>query len=793
MKQLFFLISQFTLISLFAQTGVITGTIYDEINNEPLIGANILIQNTNYGAITDVDGNYTIENLPTGLYNVQVTYIGYQTQTRFEVEVTNAKPVIINFAMAEETMFLDSIVIKANPFEKKSESPLSFVEIGIDEIQRNPGGNRDISRAIQNLPGVATGVGYRNDLLVRGGAPSENKFLLDDIEIPTINHFATQGASGGSNGILNVDFINNASFYTGAFPANYSNAMSSVLKLTQKEGRKDKLGMNFTLGASEAGITLEGPLTKKKKTTFLLNGRYSYLQGLFKLIGLPFLPSYTDVQTKVMHKFNNKHDITFIGVGAFDKLRLNKNLTETADQRYLLRTLPQQEQWNYTIGARYRYYKDNSNMLFVLSRSSFGNHIYKYNNNIETNNELYDLNAKESENKFRFEHTYRVNSYKIAYGLNAEYNYYNTTTSNFVLIDSNLVDINYKSNLNLAKYGLFAQVSRSFIDDKLSLSFGVRLDGLSYNKKMANLLNQISPRFSLSYAILPQLSFNFNTGIYYQTPQYTTLGYRDNNNNLVNKNQLEYIRNYQVVAGFSSSFTSNTKVSVEAFYKYYNQYPYLIEKGIALANLGGNYGWVGDEPTTSTAKGKTYGIEVAVQQKLWKGIYGIASYTWFRSLFTDKTQSYQPSSWDARHVLNITTGYKFKRNWEIGIRFNVQGALPYTPYDTTNLALIDVWNASNGLPFYNYDEINAMRLKVQHSLNLRVDKKWFFQKWNFNIYLDIQNLYASKFPNQPNIDVVRDANDTPIANPSNPNSYQLIYLENNSGSTIPSIGLVIGF
>lgn len=793
MKPIFVLFCVFCLGISYAQNGIIQGRVYDEINNEPLIGANIIIQNSDIGAVTDIDGNYIIENLKNGFYNIAVSYVGYKTETKFEIEVSSAKPVTVNFALQEDKTLLESVVIIANPFERKSETPLSLSSIGINEIQRNPGGNRDISRAIKNLPGIASGFGFRNDLLVRGGAPNENRFYLDDIEIPTINHFQTQGASGGSNGILNVDFINNADFYTGAFPANRGNAMSSILQLTQREGRKDRVGLTFTLGASEAGVTLEGPLTKKKKTTFLLNGRYSYLQGLFKVFGLPFLPTYSDVQLKVNHKFSNKHDLTLIGVGAFDKLRLNLSQNKTADQKLLLRLIPLQNQWNYTLGLRYRYYLENSYMVFVLSRNMLSNTIFKYQNNDKTANKLYDLNSTEAENKFRFEHTLRKKGFKINYGINYEFARFTTTTQNIIAIQDSIANINFTSNLNMHKYGFFAQVSKNFVGEKLSLSLGVRTDGSNYNKSMANLFNQFSPRFSASYAFNSIFSLSYNVGLFYQLPSYTTLGFRDNDNHLVNQPNLKYIRNLQNVLGVAATLKSNTKISVEGFYKLYSNYPLLTNKGISLANLGGDFGWVGDEPASSISKGKTYGVEFAVQQKLWKGVFGILSYTWYRSLFTNAANEFISSSWDSRHVLNLTAGYKFKRNWEIGIKWSIQGGLPFTPFDTANLALKTVWDATNGTPLLDYNRLNTQRTKPLHAMNLRVDKKWFFKKWNLNLYLDIQNLYASKQPGPPNIDVVRDENNQPISDPNDASRYQLQLLNNNNGNIIPSIGVVIEF
>ena len=313
---------------------------------------------------------------------------------------------------------------------------------------------------------------------------------------------------------------------------------------------------------------------------------------------------------------------------------------------------------------------------------------------------------------------------------------------------------------------------------------------------MANLFRQFSPRFSASYAITNFLNVNFNTGLYYQMPPYTTLGYADNTGTLVNQDRLDYIRNFQAVGGFSSTINaSNTKFSLEGFYKKYTNYPMLLNKGISLANLGGDFGWIGDEPASATSKGKAYGVEFAVQQKLWKGVFGILSYTWYRSLFTDINGNYNSSSWDSRHVANLTVGYKFKRNWEIGMKFSVQGGLPYTPDDTTNFAYKKVYDANGGVPLKDYSMLNSLRTKVLHGMNLRVDKKWFLKKININLYLDVTNVYNAKDVSPANLDVVRDVNSNPvILNPDAPveeQRYQLQFLKNNGSNVLPTVGLVL--
>lgn len=775
-----------------AQSGILQGRVYNEINNEPIIGASVLLQGTTTGAVTDIDGMYAITGLLPGLYNIQVSFIGYETRTVFEVQVSNAAPTTLNFALKPSAKQLEELVIRANPFTRQSESPLSLTTIGVNEIQRSPGGNRDISRTIQLLPGVTTGLSFRNDLLVRGGAPNENRFYLDDIEVPTINHFTTQGASGGSNGLINVDFIQQAEFYTGAFPAARGNALSSVLELTQAEGRKDRVGFTATIGASDAGITLQGPFTEKSH--FLLSARRSYLQLLFKAFKLPFLPTYNDFQVKTTHKFNNKHDLTFVGLGAIDNLKLNLDLGETEEQQFFLGNIPYFDQWNYTVGARYRYFREKSYMIFVLSRSMLGNKIFKDlgNDDSDPANRVLDYNSTEAENKFRFEHTARMAGYRISYGANYEYARYTNTTFNKIVASEGTFDLRYNTRLKLQKYGFYAQVSRSFMQEKLSLSLGLRGDGTSYNSMMANPFRQISPRFSASYLLIDGLSINFNTGWYHQLPPYTVMGYRDTLGNLASKKSLEYISNAQVVGGLAYTTTFNTRFAVEGFYKRYYNYPMLVDKGISLANLGGDFGVVGDEPVTSTSEGKTYGMEVSVQQKLYKGFYGLANYTFYRSMFTDTSGRFAPSSWDNRHVFNLVGGYKFKRNWEIGVKWKVLGGKPYSPYNVALSSIKEVWDAK-GFGIEDYTMLNTQRTKAVHQMDMRVDKKWFFRRWNLNLYLDIVNLYSYAVEDRPNLTVVRDASGNPVEDPLDPSRYQVKFLDNKVGNIVPSIGVVVEF
>lgn len=793
---LFIVLFMVIALSVQAQQGIVKGRVFDAVTNESIPFTNVIIQGTNTGTTTDIDGKYELTQLEPGLYNIQFSYLGYKDVVEYEVQVTNSQPASVNIGMDPTDQQLEVVEVVASPFERNAESPLSVQTIGVNEIQRNPGGNRDISKAIQSLPGVSSTVSFRNDIIIRGGAPNENRFYLDGIEVPNINHFATQGASGGPVGMINVDFIREVEFYSGAFPANRGNTLSSILEFKQIEGRDDRIGFRFTLGASEAGISLQGPLGKKKRSTFIFSARQSYLQLLFKAIGLPFLPTYNDFQFKNVVKINDKNDLTIIGLGAYDVNRLNLDRNDTESQRYVLGYLPENIQWNYTVGAKFRHFLPKGYMIVVASRNHLNNRAFKYQNNDDSSedNLILDYRSEEIENKLRFEHTSRIKGFKINYGVNYEFAQYNNSTFNKAVVPSvGVVEVNYDAAFNMNKYGFFAQVSRSVLKDRLLLSLGVRADGNDYSNDMANLFKQLSPRASISYALTDFLRLNANGGLYYQLPPYTVLGYEDSNGRLVNRdNDITYIRNAQAVAGVEFLTKKNSRITVESFYKHYDQYPFLTNDSISLANLGGDFGVIGAEPATSTSVGRAYGVEFLFQQKLFKGFYGLVTYTFVRSEFKDKRGEYIPSSWDNKHIIVVTAGKKFKKNWELGVRWRFYGGSPYTPYDVALSSRKDVWDVTGrGLP--NYDLLNSQRLDPAHQMDIRVDKKYFFNKWSLNFYLDIQNLYYFKAKGAPDLLVVEDEDGNRVEDPNDPTRYQTKLIENTVSTLLPSIGIVITY
>jgi len=304
-------------ISLFAQSGTLSGKLTNASNGALVSPAKVNIIELQLLKAVDLDGKFSFENLTPGIYTVKISAPGFEDKVQSEVLITNARPTELNIELEEKVQTSKDVKVTAAPFQRKVESPNSLKTLSATEIERLPGANRDVSKVIAALPGVAARATFRNDIIIRGGSPGENKFYLDGIEVPNINHFATQGSSGGPVGLLNVNFIREVEFYSGAFPANRANGLSSVLSFKQKDGNKDALITNFALGSSDAALTFDGPIGDKGD--FIFSVRRSYLQFLFAALKLPILPTYNDYQFKFNFQLDPKNKLSIIGLGALDQ------------------------------------------------------------------------------------------------------------------------------------------------------------------------------------------------------------------------------------------------------------------------------------------------------------------------------------------------------------------------------------------------------------------------------------------------------------------------------------------
>lgn len=781
-----------------AQNGILEGVVLNDVSNEPIPFSTVYIPELETGVASDITGAFMIDLAP-GNYSVNVSSIGFETTTIYEVQVGTSKPTYIEVRLVEAKSEIDDVIVYASPFNKTEESPVSLRTISAAEILRNPGGNRDISKVIQSFPGVGTTVSFRNDLIVRGGAPNENRFYLDGVEVPNINHFATQGSSGGPVGMINVNFIREVDFLSSAFPSNRGNTLSSVMEFSLNDGSRDQFAGSVLVGSSDVGLTLEGPTGERSE--FILSLRRSYLQFLFKALKLPFLPTYNDLLYKHTFRVNERNRITVLALGAIDDFELNSGVNDgvtDADvierNNYVLGNLPVNSQWNYTVGAKWQHFNDNSYQTIVVSRNHLNNSAVKYANNTgEPADLLLDYESAEIENKVRVEHTVRSGAWKLNVGVLYELAEYTTNTFQVFNLDTVRMVRDLTSSVNISKYGLFAQASWAQPNGPWSFTIGLRADGNDLNSEMANPVDQLSPRLGATYRLSANWSLNMSVGRYFQLPAYTVLGYRDATGALLNAdNGITYIGSDHLVGGLEFNPSDHAKITVEGFYKNYSNYPFLTTDSITLANLGGDFGVIGNEPAVSSSDGRSYGIEVMAQQKLSSSVYGILAYTWVRSEFEDKNGNLVPSAWDNQHILSVTAGKRFKNNWEVGARFALLGGAPYTPFDLATTSNRTVWDI-NRQAVLDWDRLNTERLPLTHRLDIRVDKKWFFNNWSLNIYLDIQNVYGYVTELPPYLTPELDGNGDPLIDPTDPSRYVMKQIMNEAGNVLPSIGVMIDF
>ena len=766
-------------------TGSLSGRILDLQSQQPLPGATLLLEGTGIGVVTDEEGYFTVNEIPYKSYNVIASFLGYESETLYNVIVKSVGNRPLLFELEEVVETLDEVVIVRSPFRTTRDTPLSTQSFSAVEIETYPGGNNDITKVVQSMPGISPSIGgFRNDIIIRGGAPNETVYYLDGIEIPNINHFSTQGSAGGPVGMINVSFVRDVTLSSSAFGAEYDNPLSGVLAFEQREGNANEFGGNFRFGASEAGITLEGPLFRKDKerpanTTFLFSVRRSYLQFLFELIGLPIRPDYWDYQWKIKHEIDKYNSLTFIGIGAIDDFSVKAPDEFDAEQQATLDQVPIIDQRSTTVGLSWkRNYKNGKGfMMTALSTNRLENVFSRYEDNTTRTGTIFQNDSYEWETKLRYQTTFYSDQWKWSSGFNIQQSSYQNNTI------FNYYDIAYNTTLDFIKYGFFVKGSRKLFNDRMDLTLGLRTDADSFSTG-SNLMDNLSPRIAFSYALTEnqQWKLNATAGRYFKIPTYTMLGFQNERSLFVNQ-EASYVRSDHFVAGLEYNVTPSSRFTLEGFVKNYSNYPVSVVDGVSLANKGGGFEVLGNEEIVSEGTGQSSGLEFLFQQKLSNNFYGVFAYTYFFSEFTGLDQRSRPSVWDSRHLISFTGGYKLKRNWELSARWRFAGKNPYVPTDLE--ASLEAYPEI----ILDYDRLGEVKLNAFNLADIRIDKKWNFEKLSFNFFFEIQNFLGQPNPTPEEYGLNRNASGEVIL----PRSLVSVSTDEGNSSPLPSFGFVLYF
>ena len=711
----------------FSQNGVgtISGQVREANTRLPLVSANVILLGTDFGAATDANGNFILRNVPSNTYQLRASIIGFRSQIKTDIIVQPGKMTQVDFELFPETIQIENVVVRADYFTKDILQPNSIKTFGYEEIRRSPGGFEDVVRALSVLPGVAQADAGRNDLIVRGGAPSENLYVVDGLEIPNINHFGTQGATGGPLSYINLDFVRETSFSTGGFPVIYGDKLSSVLKIDLRKGRNDRFGGKATISASQFGLNLEGPGVSQN-SNFIFSARRSYLDLIFKAAGFAFVPEYYDVLSKYEYSIDNQNSISFLFIGAFNDVKF---FNDTPEKRFDNSRILGSDQIQYATGLSYRRLLKNGFLNFSLSRN------FTDFNSIQSDtllNPIFKNISREEENIFKLDVVHKFSpTVEMNFGVSSKLIEFDADIffPNFVSSFGDTLSItSLNKSERFFKGGSYLNFNFSLFN-KLITNLGVRMDYFNaLNSKFT-----FSPRFSISYPLSGITNFNLSTGIYHQTPSYIWLIADRTNRNL------KSIKVNQFILGFDHQLNDDALLKIEGFVKDYNNYPTsLIRQYLVLSNTGAgfsgsddNFSSFGLEPLVSSGYGISRGVELSIQKKLSDTpYYGIFSFTYAKSDFTSFDGIKRDGAYDQNFIINLSGGYKIDKHWEVSTKFRFASGRPYTPFQNNGTQLVS--------------DYNSRRLKSAHSLDLRVDRRWNFQGWSLITYLDIQNIYNQK-------------------------------------------------
>jgi len=710
------------------EKGGISGKVVDKINQQPVIGAVVEIIGLNLKTGTDDNGFFYFESVSQGKYSFRFSSIGYQNLVIDNISVNSG---VIEDVLAEMSIVeTDEIVVEDERFTKPGDISSSFKNLTFEEIRSTPGGFEDIGRVVQTLPGVSFVNDGRNDLIVRGGAPTENLFLVDNSYVPNINHFGSQGATGGPTSIINLDFIRDVNFITGGFSAKYGDKLSSVLEIKQREGSRLKFMGNIDLSATGFGAVIEGPIGSDRKGSWLVSAKRSYLDFIFNAAGFGFVPEYYAFQGKGVYDLSKNNILTLNIISNVDKVKFNNEDEEDRQDNSLLLD---NDQWGYVVGAEWKSLLSSKSYSTLNLTRTFTN--YNYSGKDVNGVEYFKNISKEGETGLKGEYNLQaIKTGQLTVGFEGKLvnfrneivkeqdtlYFINPETGSRYILDA----VNLNSDEYSYKASAFAQWTQ-FVASRLKFNFGIRYDYFDYIEKNGYL----SPRASAQLNLVHDLYLNMSYGIFYQSPSYIWLVSNTGNQNL------EDIRADHYIGGLEYIFMPDLKASVEVYYKKYNKYPVsTVRPYFILSNNGGNFeneNNFGLEPLISDGTGYANGIEFFIQKTFSNNYYFNLNLSIYRAKYTSLDNVERNSDFENRVLFTTFGGYQFNNGWTLGGKFRFVGGRPYTP--------INPIDGTQLVPEYN-----IARLPDYYSLDVRVEKKWSFSAWTLITYIDIQNITNRK-------------------------------------------------
>lgn len=709
-------------------TGTVSGSVTVSGTEQPIIGAQVAVEGANQRAVTDDRGRFVLLGVAPGVWRLQVRAIGFRPVIVPDVVVGSGKPTTLAVRLQPAATDVAAVEVKAAYFTPAVEGTTSTQTLNAEAIRRAPGVQEDVIRAVALLPGVGVTQPGRNDLVVRGGAPFENLFLVDGIEVPNINHFGTQGSTGGPLSLINVDAVEQASFSAGGFAAKYGDRTASVTSISLREGNRTRFGGEFTLSATGGFAVAEGPLGERG--SFYISARRSYLDFLFKAAGFGFVPAYSDLQVKAVRDIGTRDKLSFLFIGADGTVTF---FNDDEDKRYDNSRVAAPTQQQYFSGITWRRLVPRGIFDLTLGRT-WTQFQTVQNDSLNPPSTIFRAFSTEGEQSLRADLTLQATS-RVEFNVGAVARYASDLSYDLLLPGTLRADeigtpqpLSVDTNFTADRQAVYTQLAWQ-ATPKLRTTVGLRADRYGFLEGAA----RTSPRLGARYSLTDRTALTASAGRYWQTPSFIWLVGDPTNASL------KPFRADQAVLGVEHLLREDVKLQFEVYAKGYSQYPRRLFRPQAVLSPSGFDDVTNDipfglEPLAAVAKGRSVGAELFVQKQLSDiPIFGLASISVARTTFDGADGVTRAGTFDTRAIGNVVLGWRPNPKWELSGKFRIATGLPTTPYITTgpDAGRVDFtrWNEGERFPLF-------------HALDLRVDRRWSLRRVQLVGYIDVQNVYA---------------------------------------------------
>jgi len=791
---------------LFPQTykGDIVGHISDGKTQEPLPVVNVqVVEQPTFGTVTDINGNFSINGISVGTYSLKATIVGYESIILTNIVVSTGRSTKVSIKLNEQAIAVSGVTVQANYFNRNNQlAPLSVNSYDRAEVKRQPGSVMDVQRVIQNLPGIASSTDNMNELVVRGGAPYENLTVMENMEIPSINHYPNQFNSAGPINMVNIDLVEDVQFSSGGFPAQYGDKMSSVMDLSIREGDRNKqFASNTGFNMAGIGTLMEGRIADGRGS-WIFSARQSLLEVIDRIVGmsaisLTAVPKYWDTQTKVVYNLSSTQKLIFNGMFGDSRINIVGDPKEKDSQRAgdtvssgLQNINSHNQQYVFGLNLKSLWGKEGYSVLTLYAagnqynvdvQEDFRRQIYGPSGEVT---DYTKLNTRDVFNNHSNEQ-YIALKYNVFYQIHPQHDLslgaqiqtssswknvahiYPDTMRFYIPQTGTWTDPIVSSggiiNNNLSFGGankMFAYLSDKYtIFPRLSLTFGLRYDYFGFSKQ-----GQISPRANIAYEIIPLVTtISLAAGEYWQSQPFPY--YSDPQNLWINK-ELPNAKANHIVLGLQHILDEGVKLSVEAYYKHFQNI--VVSEQFVYSAID----TFRSDRNLAIGERESYGVEFFLQKKQVTNYYGTISVSLSKTEDVDprnpKLVDRYPSEYDYPVILNFVGGKILKgvRSWlnnqpffikyplyilplsdeiEISFRYRYQTGGPYTPNDFTlfkqqRLGGL-IW--SQGM-WESSNRINSERYPDYSRLDIQWISRFYMQNWNINVYIALMNLFNTK-------------------------------------------------